>query len=216
MSESAADIEPRPAADEVRAALERILASEPFRPSAQLRVFLRYVVETTLRGEADRIRAFTIAVEAFGRDKDFNPQGDPIVRVEAARLRRAIEQYYAGPGADDTVEILVPRGGYVPQFRYRGRAVQPPAAPEVATVAPAPRQPRARAAAGRSRRPCCSCSPAPPSAARCCCAAADRTEVASITASTLSVPRAARARRCRSSRSIRSRRRSRPSRPRSR
>jgi tetratricopeptide (TPR) repeat protein len=143
MSESPADSEPRPAADEARAALGQILASEPFRPSAQLRVFLKYIVETTLRGEADRIRAFTIAVEAFGRDKDFNPQGDPIVRVEAARLRRAIEQYYAGPGTDDAVEIHVPRGSYVPQFRYRGRPAHPPAAPEVAAVAPEPRKPHA-------------------------------------------------------------------------
>ncbi len=128
-----------PTADAVRAQLERILESEPFRPSAQLRVFLRFVVETTLNGEADRIRAFTIAVEAFGRDKDFNPQTDPIVRVEAARLRRAIEQYYAGPGAYDPVEIRVPRGGYVPAFSDREHAHEPPAAaaaPPAAEVAP--------------------------------------------------------------------------------
>jgi tetratricopeptide (TPR) repeat protein len=134
---ASADTEPRPAADEVLAALERILASEPFRPSAQLRVFLRYVVETTLRGEAERIRAFTIAVEAFGRDQDFNPQADPIVRVEAARLRRAIEQYYAGPGIDDAVEIIVPRGGYVPRFSYRGRAAQAAPDPVAQAVVPA-------------------------------------------------------------------------------
>src|SRR5204863_368660 len=141
MAGSSAEIEPRPAADELLAALERILASEPFRPSAQLRVFLRYVVETTLRGEAERIRAFTIAVEAFGRDQDFDPQGDPIVRVEAARLRRAIEQYYAGPGADDAVEILVPRGGYVPQFSYRGRTAVSLPEPAAAVLAPTPRPP---------------------------------------------------------------------------
>ena len=141
MPGSSAETEPLPVADEVLAALERMLASEPFRPSAQLRVFLRYVVETTLRGEADRIRAFTIAVEAFGRDQDFNPQSDPIVRVEAARLRRAIEQYYAGPGADDPVKILVPRGGYVPQFGYRGRQVQQPPEPGAAIAATLPRRP---------------------------------------------------------------------------
>ena len=108
-------------ADEVRAELERIVTSEPFRPSAQLQAFLRFVVGATLKGEAERIRAFTIAVEAFGRPEDFDPQSDPIVRVEAARLRRAIELYYNGPGADDPIEIVVPRGGYVPRFRYRGR-----------------------------------------------------------------------------------------------
>jgi hypothetical protein len=81
-----------PSADEVRAALERIVASEPFRPSAQLQAFLRFVVDSTLKGEAERIRAFTIAVEAFGRDRDFDPQSDPIVRVEAGRRRRANDQ----------------------------------------------------------------------------------------------------------------------------
>lgn len=135
-----AEFEMAPAPDEVRAELERILASEPFRASAQLRVFLRYVVETTLNGEADRIRAFTIAVEAFGREKDFDPQGDPIVRVEAARLRRALEQYYAEPGADAAVEIAVPRGGYVPHFRYRRTARATANRP--ASIAP--RTPRAR------------------------------------------------------------------------
>ena len=135
-----------PSADEVRAELERIVASEPFRPSAQLQAFLRFVVEATLKGEAERIRAFTIAVEAFGRDRDFDPQSDPIVRVEAARLRRVIELYYNGVGADDPVEIVVPRGGYVPRFRYRGRERAPPQ-PEVRereTAAPPPPAPAPR------------------------------------------------------------------------
>jgi tetratricopeptide (TPR) repeat protein len=141
MPGASTEIEPRPAAEEVLAALERILASEPFRPSAQLRVFLRYVVETTLRGEAERIRAFTIAVEAFGRDQDFNPQADPIVRVEAARLRRAIGQYYAGPGAEDAVEIIVPRGGYVPSFSYRRSPVQATPEPAAAVAEGVPSAP---------------------------------------------------------------------------
>ena len=121
MPDEGAEFGPVPSADEVRAELGRIVASEPFRPSAQLQAFLRFVVEATLKGEAERIRAFTIAVGAFGRAEDFDPQSDPIVRVEAARLRRAIALYYNGQGADDPVEIVVPRGGYVPHFRYRGR-----------------------------------------------------------------------------------------------
>ncbi len=133
-----AEFEGAPAADDVRAELERILASEPFRGSPQLRAFLRYIVETTLAGESQRIRALTIGVEAFARGKDFNPQNDPIVRVEAARLRRAIEEYYAGPGAGAAIEIAVPRGGYVPTFRHRGSApaTADGAAPVVATAPP--------------------------------------------------------------------------------
>ena len=77
-------------------ALERMAASEAFRGSPQLIAFLRYVVEATLRGQADRIKGYTIATEALGRTVDFDPQADPIVRVEATRLRRALNRYRAG------------------------------------------------------------------------------------------------------------------------
>lgn len=140
-----AEFKAAPAAADVRAELDRILASEPFLGSPQLRAFLRYIVETTLAGEGSRIRALTIGIEAFARGKDFNPQNDPIVRVEAARLRRAIEQYYAGPGADAAIEITVPRGGYVPEFRYRGP--EPVPSEPAAIVAP-PRRTSLYAAAG--------------------------------------------------------------------
>jgi TolB-like protein len=106
-----------PSVDEVRGTLGRMLASDVFRGSPQLAAFLRYVVEGTLRGEADRIKGYTIAIEALGRDDTFDPQTDPIVRVEAARLRRAISRYYAGPGAEEAVQIELPLGSYVPVFR---------------------------------------------------------------------------------------------------
>src|SRR6185312_2890509 len=75
---------------EIRVVLERMAASEAFRGSPQLIAFLRYVVEATLDGHADRIKGYTIATEALGRTPDFDPQSDPIVRVEATRLRRAL------------------------------------------------------------------------------------------------------------------------------
>jgi PAS domain S-box-containing protein len=108
-----------PSGEEVRVALERITASDMFRTSPQLAAFLRFVVEATLRGEGERIKGYTIAVEALGRGEKFDPQADPIVRVEAGRLRRALEEYYAGPGAADLIAIEVPRGRYVPTFSYR-------------------------------------------------------------------------------------------------
>jgi hypothetical protein len=79
--------------------------------------FLRFVVEATLRGELHLIKGYTIAVEALGRGADFDANTDPIVRVEAGRLRRALERYYAGPGATDSVRIYIPRGRYVPEFQ---------------------------------------------------------------------------------------------------
>src|ERR1044072_5217180 len=106
-------------ADEIRAALQRMIVSDVFSRSPQLGAFLRFVVEAVLHGRAERIKAYTIGVEVLRRDTKFDPQLDPIVRVEATRLRRTIERYYAGPGASDSVIIDLPRGSYVPVFRRR-------------------------------------------------------------------------------------------------
>jgi hypothetical protein len=111
--------EREPSSDEVRAALQRLIASEAFRASKQLAIFLRFVVEAKLRGEGRRIKEYTIAVEVLGRGEGFDGRFDPIVRVEAGRLRRALERYYAADGAKDPVLIDIPRGHYIPEFRYR-------------------------------------------------------------------------------------------------
>jgi tetratricopeptide (TPR) repeat protein len=129
-------IDGRPSAQEVRAALERVVASEVMRSSPQLTAFLRFVVEAVLDGHSDRIKGYVIAVEALKRDSRFNPQIDPIVRVEATRLRRTLERYYAGAGADDPIVIVLPRGTYVPTFSRRGAA--PPGAADGTTVDGAP------------------------------------------------------------------------------
>jgi tetratricopeptide (TPR) repeat protein len=133
MPEVEAQVDARPCADEIRAALERMAASEAFRGSPQLVAFLRYVVEATLRGTADRIKGYTIAVEALGRADNFDPQTDPIVRVEAMRLRRALARYYDNGGKHDPVAIDLPLGNYVPTFRRVAPAdpvaAEPPSAP---------------------------------------------------------------------------------------
>ncbi|WP_139167782.1 tetratricopeptide repeat protein [Bauldia litoralis] len=100
----------------VRQAVDRIVASADFSASERARNFLKYVVEETLEGRSDRIKAFTVAVEVFGRDDTFDAQNDPVVRIEAGRLRRALEHYYLLEGKDDCVVIEIPKGGYVPVF----------------------------------------------------------------------------------------------------
>jgi hypothetical protein len=117
MSRHRPDAAGAPSVGEVSTALDRVLASDGFRGSPQLAAFLRYVVEATLRGEADRIKGYTVAIEALGRNETFDPQTDPIVRVEAGRLRRAINRYYAGAGSRETIQIELPLGSYVPVFR---------------------------------------------------------------------------------------------------
>ncbi len=73
-------------------------------------------MEEALAGRAERIKAYSIATAVFGRSADFDPQMDPIVRIEAVRLRRAIERYYLRSGKTDSVVISIPRGTYAPQF----------------------------------------------------------------------------------------------------
>lgn len=118
-----------PTPEDIREAVDRVTVSDVFARSPQLGAFLRFVVEAVLHGKADRIKAYTIGVEVLRRDVKFDPQLDPIVRVEATRLRRTIERYYAGAGADDPVIIDLPRGSYVPTFRWRE-----PGAPAVDAV----------------------------------------------------------------------------------
>jgi hypothetical protein len=116
---AADDIDDPPTAEEISAAVERIVASPGFRRSPQLVAFLRFVVKLALNGNASSIKSYTIGVEALGRDERFDPQVDPIVRVEAARVRRALASYFAGEDADLAVTIEIPLGSYVPAFRRR-------------------------------------------------------------------------------------------------
>ena len=128
-----------PEADAVRRQLERILENPEFQGSDRTRRFLSYVVEEALAGHADRIKAYSVAVAAFDRDETFNPQTDPIVRIEAGRLRRCLERYYLVAGADDDILIEIPKGSYVPVFspmQAQAEASPPEQLPEVPRAAP--------------------------------------------------------------------------------
>ena len=115
----------RPPDTEVRAELESILASKDFRASERRRSLLTYVVDSSLAGATDRLKGYTIATEVFGRDDDFDPQTDPIVRLETSRLRRDLELYYLSTGKDDPILISIPKGGNNPTFELRERVPIP-------------------------------------------------------------------------------------------
>ncbi|MBE7732448.1 hypothetical protein [Devosia faecipullorum] len=108
------DGEPRN--EEVAEALQHLLSWPAIARSGQLAKFLDYIVQRKLAGEAQSIKAYSIAVDVFGRSTDFDPQSDPIVRVQARRLRALIGQFYREEGADDAVRITLPTGRYVPEF----------------------------------------------------------------------------------------------------
>lgn len=100
----------------IEEALACVLASRDFRSSERKRRFLQFVVRETMAGHADRIKAYTVAIDVFDRDPSFDPSTDPVVRIEAGRLRRCLEHYYMTDGAGDPVRITIPKGSYVPQF----------------------------------------------------------------------------------------------------
>ena len=108
--------EPGPQHEAILAALERLLAWSEIVRSPQLGRFLDYIVRRTLAGDGGTIKAYSIAVDVLGRPADFDPQADPIVRVQARRLRSLLDEYYSGAGAAETTRILLPVGRYVPEF----------------------------------------------------------------------------------------------------
>src|SRR5215467_10898535 len=108
---------------QVREELDRILSSKAFADSERHRRFLRFVVDQTLNGRRIEIKESVIGVEALGRNGSFDPKVDPIVRVEAGRLRARLSSYYEAEGQGDPIRIELPKGGYVPDFRSLGPAV---------------------------------------------------------------------------------------------
>jgi len=105
--------------------MNRILDSPEFKATDAQRAFLQYVVEKTLAGHADAIKGYTVATEVFGRHEDFDQSTDPIVSIQANKLRRALERYYLVAGQSDPIRIDIPKGTYVPQFQgqsHRSRA----------------------------------------------------------------------------------------------
>ncbi len=100
----------------IRAQVKRILSCRDFDASERNRRFLEYVVEETIEGRADRIKAYSIATSVFGRNESFDPQQDAIVRIEAGRMRRSLEHYYLTSGLSDPIRISIPVGSYAPSF----------------------------------------------------------------------------------------------------
>ncbi|MFN7937735.1 MAG: hypothetical protein U0R19_30685 [Bryobacteraceae bacterium] len=105
-----------PTPEQVMEHAGKIAASEMFLQSERLCRFLRFTVEAKLKGNAEQIKEYLLGREVFDRNGDYDPRTDPIVRVEARRLRKKLDEYYAGPGAQDTLRISYPKGSYTPEF----------------------------------------------------------------------------------------------------
>jgi Tol biopolymer transport system component len=113
----------------VRAQLEKILASEVFSRSQQLRRFLSFIVEQRLAGQGQSLKESVLAHELYGKGTDFDGGADPVVRVDARRLRDKLREYYEG--RSDPVVISLPKGSYVPAFEANAASPTPTAPPVV-------------------------------------------------------------------------------------
>src|SRR5690349_17194561 len=105
------------AGEKVSEQLNRILASKAFRQADRLKRFLSFIVEETIAGRGERLKEFVVGVEVFGKPESFDPRNDPIVRVQARRLRAQLSRYYREESPDSDVLIELPKGGYAPVFR---------------------------------------------------------------------------------------------------
>src|SRR5688572_26411584 len=110
--------------DGVLKQLERVLSSPVFRRAERSSALLRFIVEQTLNGHADRLKEYTLGAEALARGESFDPRTDPVVRAEASRLRTRLDQYYQTIGGNDPVLVTLPKGTYVPQFTPRPAPIE--------------------------------------------------------------------------------------------
>jgi TolB-like protein/Tfp pilus assembly protein PilF len=109
----------------VREQLGRILHSGPFAHSRRRQRFLEYIVNEALAGRGEQLKGYTVGIEVFDRPEAFDPAIDPIVRIEAARVREKLREYYDTDGLSDPVRIDLPKGTYTPQIEFRAATDEP-------------------------------------------------------------------------------------------
>jgi serine/threonine-protein kinase len=118
--ESRAEVR-KDADEKIIAQIDRILSSRAFRQADRLKRFLTFTVNEALAGRGEQLKEFVIGVEVFGKGPSFDPRNDPIVRVQARRLRAQLARYYQEEGHADETLIDLPKGGYTPVFKaFRG------------------------------------------------------------------------------------------------
>ena len=103
--------------ESIRKQLHKIISSKAFRQGDRLQRFLGFVVDEALTGRGDQLKEYPIGIDVFGKDQSFDPRMDPIVRVQARRLRMRLQTYYHDEGQADAIVIEMPKGGYAPTFR---------------------------------------------------------------------------------------------------
>jgi len=108
---------------DVREELARILKSGAFEQADRLKRFLMFIVNEAAAGRRTELKEYVIGVQVFRKEDSFDPRTDPIVRVQARRLRARLVRYYREEGRGDSLVIELPKGGYAPVFKRRDTPV---------------------------------------------------------------------------------------------
>jgi Tol biopolymer transport system component len=137
-------------ANSIRSQLANILSSLPFIRSSRISKFLNFVVENTIEGNQDVLKETCIGSMVFGRETAYDPKIDPIVRVEARRLRSKLKEYYETEGIANPILITVPKGGYRPVIECR---IIEPHEPSTLPITPVPAPAQVQTQARPSRHP---------------------------------------------------------------
>jgi len=103
----------------IRDQVARIVNSPAFQQSRRRQRFLEYIVNETLAGRGEKLKGYNVALAVFDRPSTFDAAVDPIVRIEAARLREKLREYYDTDGQCDPIRIELPKGGYAPRIEFR-------------------------------------------------------------------------------------------------
>src|ERR1700722_3708032 len=104
---------------DIQKQLDRILSSNSFESVERLKRFLKFVVQETMEGRGQQLKEYVVGEYVFEKGATFDPRSDPIVRVQARRLRARLARYYSEEGQADEILVELPKGGYAPLIRFR-------------------------------------------------------------------------------------------------
>jgi hypothetical protein len=113
---------------EMEAAFAAIVGSEKFGRAVVLRVLLQYLWEH----RDQPVSEYAVGTEALQRKPDFDPKTDATVRVNVARLRTKLREFYASDGQSCPLWLSIPLNGHQLEYRFASGLGSPPIA------APAP------------------------------------------------------------------------------
>jgi hypothetical protein len=109
----------------VQETIDRLIQSKTFQTSEAHRRLLQYLAERTLAGDADRLKEYTVGLEAFGKPPSYDPKHDSIVRLQMGRLRQKLAVYYQTEANGDPVRVSLPKGGFKLVFETNGESGKP-------------------------------------------------------------------------------------------